>query len=104
MDKWLDKLMDNRIFMKLVALVMALLLFGSIYDSNNTKNDINIPGEQDTETIEDIPVKSYYDTDNLVITGVPETVKVTLKGPKPNLQKPRHKRILKYMRTCQKRR
>lgn len=86
MDKWLDKLMDNRTFMKLVALVMALLLFGSIYDSNNKTNDINIPGEQDTETIEDIPIKSYYDTDNLVITGVPETAKVTLKGPKPNLQ------------------
>lgn len=86
MDKWLDKLMDNRNFMKLVALVMAFLLFGSIYDSNNATNDINIPGEQDTETIEDIPIKSYYDTDNLVITGVPQTAKVTLKGPKPNLQ------------------
>jgi YbbR domain-containing protein len=86
MDKWLDKLIDNRSFMKLVALVMAFLLFGSIYDSNNATNDINIPGEQDTETIEDIPIKSYYDTDNLVITGVPQTAKVTLKGPKPNLQ------------------
>jgi YbbR domain-containing protein len=86
MDKWLDKLMDNRTFMKLVALVMAMLLFGSIYDSNNATNDINIPGEQDTETIEDIPIKSYYDTDNLIITGVPQTAKVTLKGPKPNLQ------------------
>lgn len=86
MDKWLDKLIDNRNFMKLVALVMALLLFGSIYDSNKETNDINIPGEQDKETIADIPVKSYYDTDNLVISGVPDTVKVTLKGPKPNLQ------------------
>ncbi|MBB6447884.1 CdaR family protein [Bacillus benzoevorans] len=86
MDKWLDKLIDNRNFMKLVALVMALLLFGSIYDSNNETNDINIPGEQDKETIADIPVKSYFDTDNLVVSGVPETVKVTLKGPKPNLQ------------------
>nr|WP_295973090.1 CdaR family protein [uncultured Bacillus sp.] len=86
MDKWLDKLMDNRNFMKLVALVMALLFFSSIYDSNNQSNDINIPGEQDTETIEDIPVKSYYDTDNLVVSGVPQTVKLTLKGPKPTLQ------------------
>lgn len=86
MDKWLDKLMDNRNFMKLVALVMAMLLFGSIYDSNNATNDINIPGEHDKETVEDIPIKSYYDTDNLVISGVPQTAKVTLKGPKPNLQ------------------
>ena len=34
----------------------------------------------------DIPVKSYYDTENLVVTGVPETVEVTLEGPTPNLQ------------------
>lgn len=86
MDKWLDKLMDNRTFMKLIALVMALLLFGSIYDSNNASNSINIPGEHDTETIQDVPIKSYYDTDNLVVSGIPETAKVTLKGPKPNLQ------------------
>lgn len=86
MNKWLDKLMDNRSFMKLVALVMALLFFASIYDSNKDINDINIPGEQDSETIEGIPVKSYYDTDNLVVSGVPESVEVTLTGPKPNLQ------------------
>ena len=43
-------------------------------------------GKQDTETIRGIPIKSYYDTDNLVVSGVPQTAKVTLKGPKPNLQ------------------
>ena len=78
MDKWLDNLTDSRWFMKLVALVLALLLFGSVYDGSKT-NDINVPGEEHTDTISDIPVKSYYDTENLVVTGVPETVKVTLK-------------------------
>ena len=85
MDKRFDKLTDSRWFMKLVALVLALLLFGSVYDGSNT-NNVNVPGEEDTVTISDIPVKSYYDTENLIVIGVPETVDVTLKGPTPNLQ------------------
>ena len=85
MDKRFDKLTDSRWFMKLVALVLALLLFGSVYEGSNT-NNVNVPGEEDTVTISDIPVKSYYDTENLIVIGVPETVNVTLKGPTPNLQ------------------
>ena len=85
MDKMFDKLTDSRWFMKLVALVLALLLFGSVYDGSTT-NNVNVPGEEDTVTISDIPVKSYYDTENLIVIGVPETIEVTLKGPTPNLQ------------------
>ena len=86
MDKMFDKLTDSRWFMKLVALVLALLLFGSVYDGSNT-NDINVPGEEDTDTISDIPVKSYYDTENLSCNRCAlETVEVTLTGPTPNLQ------------------
>ncbi|WP_071396675.1 CdaR family protein [Bacillus tuaregi] len=86
MDKWLDQLTDSKLFMKLVALLLALLLFGTVYDSSKDTNEINVPGSEQSEIIPNIPVKSYYDTDNLVITGVPETVEVTLKGPTPNLQ------------------
>jgi YbbR domain-containing protein len=85
-DKWLDQLTDNKTFMKLVALVMAFLLFGSIYDENMGTNDVNVPGDADVAIIAGIPVKSYYDTENLVVTGVPETVEVTLEGPTPNVQ------------------
>jgi YbbR domain-containing protein len=86
MDKWLDQLTDNRTFMKLVALVLALLLFVSVYDSSKETNDINVPASDETETLSDIPVKSYYDTENLVITGMPETVEVVIEGPTPNVQ------------------
>lgn len=86
MDKWLDQITDSKLFMKLVALLLALLLFGTVYDSSKGTNEINVPGSEQAEVISDIPVKSYYDTDNLVITGVPETVEVSLKGPTPNLQ------------------
>lgn len=83
----MDKLMDNRWFMKVIALVLALLLYSAVPNNDEKKtSDINVPGEQNTETIQDVPVKSYYDTENLVISGVPNTVDVTVQGPMPNVQ------------------
>ncbi|KAB2332166.1 YbbR-like domain-containing protein [Cytobacillus depressus] len=86
MDKFIDKLIDTRWFMKMVALILALLLFDSVYDADKDVSNINVPSGADYEVLSDIPVKSYYDTDNLVVTGVPETVKVTLQGPRNLLQ------------------
>lgn len=33
------------------------------------------------DIIRDVPVEVYYDNENLVVTGVPETVNMTIKGP-----------------------
>lgn len=33
------------------------------------------------DSIRDVPVEVYYDNENLVVTGVPETVNMTIKGP-----------------------
>ncbi|MDA6131396.1 hypothetical protein OSK38_29020, partial [Escherichia coli] len=74
MDKLIDKLVDTRWFMKIVALILALFLFDSVYDADKELKDINVPGQQDSGIVEDGPVKSYYDTENLVVTGIPETV------------------------------
>jgi YbbR domain-containing protein len=82
----MDKLMDNRWFMKAIALALALLLYSAVPDNESKINEANVPGEQNTETIQDVPVKSYYDTENLVISGVPNTVDVTIQGPMPNVQ------------------
>ncbi|MBN6889844.1 YbbR domain-containing protein [Cytobacillus horneckiae] len=86
MDKYIDKLIDTSWFMKVVALLLALLLFDSVYDPDRQQSNVNVPGEEDTAVLEDVPVKAYYDTDNLVVSGVPETVTVTLQGPKSHLQ------------------
>lgn len=86
MDKFIDKLIYTRWFMKVVALILALLLFDSVYDADKEVTDINVPGEEDTEVIADVPVKSYYDTENLVVSGIPETVDLSVKGPKSHLQ------------------
>lgn len=74
----MDKLMDNPWFIKGLALVLAVLLYSSV---NPGTKDVNVPLDQRTEDIKDFPVKAYYDTDNLVVTGVPNTVDVSLKGP-----------------------
>lgn len=83
----MDKMMDNPWFMKVVALVLAMLLFGSVPKNDPDKpGDVNVPSDEKVETIEDVPVKSYYDTDNLVVSGVPDTVTIKLQGPKNLVQ------------------
>jgi YbbR domain-containing protein len=83
----MDKLMDNPWFLKGVALVLAFLLFSSVPDGGGNKStDENVPASQKVETIEDVPVKSYFDTENFVVSGVPNTVKLTIQGPKSIVQ------------------
>jgi YbbR domain-containing protein len=78
----MDKLMDNPWFIKILALLLAVLLYSSIPNSG----DVNVPGKQSSVTIKDFPVKVYYDTENLVVSGIPETVDITLKGPMTHVQ------------------
>ncbi|WP_066249491.1 YbbR-like domain-containing protein [Neobacillus drentensis] len=77
----MDKLMDNPWFIKILALLLAVLLYSSVPHTGKKLTDVNVPGEQSTETIKNIPVKVYYDTKNLVVSGIPATVDLTLKGP-----------------------
>ncbi|GIN63328.1 hypothetical protein J27TS8_33210 [Robertmurraya siralis] len=84
MDKYINKLIENKWFIRVIALVLALLLFENVNEEN--KSVVNVPQDQESEVIEAVPVTSYYDADNLVVTGVPETVKLTLSGPRSNLQ------------------
>jgi YbbR domain-containing protein len=82
----MDKLMDNPWFIKILALVLAVLLYSSVPHTGKKITDINVPGEQSTETITNIPVNVYYDTENLVVSGIPGTVEITLKGPLTHIQ------------------
>jgi YbbR domain-containing protein len=83
----MDKFMDNPWFMKGVALILSLLLFSSVSDgSGNESKEKNVPANQQEETIKDVPVNSYFDTENFVVSGVPESVDVTIEGPKSIVQ------------------
>jgi YbbR domain-containing protein len=81
----IDRLMDNPWFLRIISLVLAVLLFSSVPEMEKAKDE-NVPAQNNVETIADVPVKSYYDIDNLVVSGVPDTVDVTIQGPKSIVQ------------------
>ncbi|WP_040205757.1 CdaR family protein [Neobacillus jeddahensis] len=82
----MDKLMDNPWFIKTLSLLLAVLLYFSVSHTGKNLSDVNVPGQQTTATIKDIPVKVYYDTENLVVSGIPNTVDITIKGPMTHVQ------------------
>ncbi len=74
----MDKMMDNRWFLRSTALLLACLLFFSV------KADDNTSGSTDTsrvsEVIENVELEVYHDN-TLMISGIPETVDLHLNGP-----------------------
>ncbi|MFS0656870.1 YbbR-like domain-containing protein [Bacillus sp. 179-C3.3 HS] len=81
----MDKILKNRWAVKFLALVFALLLYAAV-NSAQAPTPKKI-GESffptsttDEATLTDIPVKAYYDDEKYVVTGVPQTVNVTIKG------------------------
>lgn len=79
-------------FTKVLSLAFALLLFSYVYDPNESSTDVNVPSDSETAILEDIPVTAYYDTENVVVTGIPKTVTVTLKGPTVHIQQAKLKK------------
>ncbi len=82
--KRMDRLIDNRWVTRIIALFLALLLFASVSFENQpaTKSPAGLPLFSNyTETLTEIPVNTYYDDQNLVVSGVPQYVNVTIEGP-----------------------
>lgn len=74
----MDKMMDNRWFLRITALLLALLLFFSVQaeDSSTGTTDPNLT----SEVFEDVELEVYYDN-SLMVSGVPETADLYLNGP-----------------------
>ncbi|WP_449538527.1 CdaR family protein [Ferdinandcohnia sp. Marseille-Q9671] len=80
----MDKFIDNRWVTRSIALMIALLLFASVSFENQpaSQSPSGIPLFSNyTETLTEIPVNTYYDDQNLVVSGVPQFVNVTIEGP-----------------------
>lgn len=75
----IDKLMDKPWFLRVTALALAIILFFSV-QVEDSKTDRNTVGDT-WDVIRDVPVEVYYDNENLVVTGVPEKIDVTIDGP-----------------------
>lgn len=80
MDKFFDKLMESKWFVRVLALLVALLLYTTAYIDE--KGDRPAAANNDsTAVIEDVPVQLYYDEENYVVTSSPQTVTVLIEGP-----------------------
>lgn len=81
----MDKFMSSTWFMRGASLVIAILLFASVnfeFKSDRKVLEFSTSPEINSVTIENVPVEVYYDTENLVVSGIPDSVDVTLKGAK----------------------
>ncbi|HSJ36848.1 MAG TPA: CdaR family protein [Planococcus sp. (in: firmicutes)] len=80
----MDKMMDNPWFLRITALLLALLMFFTVKaeDVNNNSAATNTM----TEVIEDVPLEVYYDDTSLMVSGVPATVDVHITGPNSMVQ------------------
>jgi YbbR domain-containing protein len=82
----MDKLMDSRWFMRIISLILAIMLYLSVNPELEKLGTSALKQSDNTETIRDVPVEVIYDSENLVVTGVPETVDVTIEGPRSIVQ------------------
>lgn len=82
----MDRILNNKWSIRIIALVLAAILFTSVNANNNNATSFSTTASSDSEVIENVPVKVYYDKTNLYISGIPETVTVTLSGPRSIVQ------------------
>jgi YbbR domain-containing protein len=90
----MDKLMNNHWVMRVIALFLALMLYASVnIESGTPVNQPSTPltpsPSTDKSSVTGVPVVTYFDQENLVVTGVPESVNVTLEGTTSTLTKAR---------------
>lgn len=75
----MDKMMDNPWFLRITALLLAFLLFFSVKADDDAANSVEATTM--TEEIEDVPLEVFYDNTSLMVSGLPETVDLTITGP-----------------------
>ena len=75
----MDKLFDSYWALRVTALILALLLF--FYAKAQLDDGQSSGSNAQMDIITDVPLEVYYDTENLIVSGLPETVDVTIEGP-----------------------
>lgn len=79
MDKWFK----SKWFVRVLSLAFAIMLYVFVnVEANTTQSDSRFtPSSNDeTETVEDVPVDIRIDDERYVVSGVPEHVSVSLEG------------------------
>ncbi|UJF15727.1 hypothetical protein LZ578_00505 [Jeotgalibaca sp. MA1X17-3] len=84
MKKKEENLFENTWMIRIIALLIALLLFGYVYSENyglTTTNRNDAISTNRNETISNLPIQINMDTSQYFLSGLPETVVLTLSGP-----------------------
>jgi YbbR domain-containing protein len=91
-DNFLDNLMESKWFVRCLALILAMLLYTTAYlDQQGSLPGVTTSNDH-SELIEDVPVLLYYDEENFVVTGAPQTVNLYVEGPNSIVQSTRNLR------------
>ena len=75
----MDKLFDSHWALRITALILAVVLFFYVQSLRTDGKESSTSIE--TDILVDVPLEVYYDEDNLIVTGLPETVDVKIEGP-----------------------
>ena len=75
----MDRMMNNPWLLRIITLTFAILLFVSV--KSDIESDNQNSSSKTIDMIREVPVEIYYDDENLVVTGVPDTVDVNIEGP-----------------------
>lgn len=80
----IDRILNNRWSLRIIALLLAAVLFISVSTGDNVRDKriFQTRAAKDSEVVTNVPVQVYYDKTNLSVSGIPETVKVTISGPR----------------------
>lgn len=80
----MDRILNNKWSIRIVALLLAAILFVSVStnDTTRSKRIFQTRTANDSEVVTSVPVQVYYDKTNLSVTGIPDTVDVTISGPR----------------------
>jgi len=76
----MDKFFDNIWALRAIAFILAILLFFYVKAELTDKTETTTSNNH-VDIITDVPLEAYYDSDNFIVTGLPETVDVTIEGP-----------------------
>lgn len=75
----MNRVFDSPWTLRIVSFLLAFLLYLYVIAESDARNK-TITSEQ-IDVIKDVPLEVYYDNENLIVSGVPDTIDMTIKGP-----------------------
>ncbi|MCP3031718.1 hypothetical protein LF817_10230 [Halobacillus sp. A1] len=79
----MDNLFRNKWFIRIISLLLALLLWVSINVDDNMDSDSQWFNDtsSESEVMNDIPLEVQFDSEQYVVSGLPQNVTVAVEGP-----------------------